>query len=202
MRRIDRAFRKLELLSSAREVFARKGFAATRIEEIAQQVGVSKATVYIYFPSKDALLKAVIQETFRPNIAQIVRLSLKKSLPVALRMRRIMPLLWSLMTATPFASVLKLVISESQNFPDISRLYYCEVLDKIISTMSTLIAQGIENGEFRGGDPITLTNILLSPLLLHMISPRLATSPNNVTHFKEPDIVAITDFLLKGLQQQ
>ena len=59
-RRVDRAARREEILAAAVRVFARKGFAATRIEDVAAAAGVGKGSVYLYFDSRDALLHAAL----------------------------------------------------------------------------------------------------------------------------------------------
>ncbi|HEX5737246.1 MAG TPA: helix-turn-helix domain-containing protein, partial [Hydrogenophaga sp.] len=51
-----------ELLDAALALFVEKGFAATRVEEVAARAGVSKGTLFIYFPSKEELFKAVVRE--------------------------------------------------------------------------------------------------------------------------------------------
>src|SRR5574343_1755930 len=51
-----------ELLEAALDLFVEKGFAATRAEEVAVRAGVSKGTLFLYFPSKEELFKAVVRE--------------------------------------------------------------------------------------------------------------------------------------------
>src|SRR6476646_2739104 len=51
-----------ELLDAALDLFVEKGFAATRSEEVAARAGVSKGTLFLYFPSKEELFKAVVRE--------------------------------------------------------------------------------------------------------------------------------------------
>ena len=52
-----------ELLAAALDLFVEKGFAATRSEEVAQRAGVSKGTLFLYFPTKEDLFKAVVRES-------------------------------------------------------------------------------------------------------------------------------------------
>ena len=62
--------RPSELLEAALCLFVEKGFAATRLEDVAARAGVSKGTLYLYYENKDALFKAVIQEGIVPVIAE------------------------------------------------------------------------------------------------------------------------------------
>ncbi|NCS61615.1 MAG: TetR/AcrR family transcriptional regulator, partial [Rhodoferax sp.] len=59
-----------ELLAAALDLFVEKGFAATRVEEVAQRAGVSKGTLFLYFPSKEDLFKAVVRENISGRFAE------------------------------------------------------------------------------------------------------------------------------------
>ena len=63
--------RPAELLAAALDTFAAKGFAATRMEDIAARAGVAKGTVYLYYPSKEAIFEALVREAILPNIARL-----------------------------------------------------------------------------------------------------------------------------------
>lgn len=60
-KRVDRAARREEILSAAVRLFARQGFTATRIEDVAAEAGIAKGSVYLYFDSRDALLAAAFE---------------------------------------------------------------------------------------------------------------------------------------------
>jgi AcrR family transcriptional regulator len=62
--------RPSELLAAALDLFVERGFAATRLEDVARRAGVSKGTLYLYYENKEALFKAVIQEGIVPVIAE------------------------------------------------------------------------------------------------------------------------------------
>ena len=59
-----------ELLAAALDLFVEKGFAATRVEEVATLAGVSKGTLFLYFSSKEELFKAVVREHISGRFAQ------------------------------------------------------------------------------------------------------------------------------------
>ena len=60
--------RPQELLAAALEQFVERGYAATRLEDVAKRAGVSKGTLYLYFTNKEELFKAVVRE----NIVQAI----------------------------------------------------------------------------------------------------------------------------------
>ena len=75
--------RPSELLEAALELFVEKGFAATRLEDVASRAGVSKGTLYLYFENKDALFKAVVQEGIIPVIAENEAIAAEPPLPAS-----------------------------------------------------------------------------------------------------------------------
>src|SRR6478752_8643248 len=117
-----------ELLDAALDLFVEKGFAATRAEEVAARAGVSKGTLFLYFPSKEELFKAVVRdnisgrfgewnaefEAFEGSTADMVRYCMK--------------VWWERIGATRASGITKLIISEARNFPDIAAFYQQEVI--------------------------------------------------------------------------
>jgi TetR/AcrR family transcriptional regulator, fatty acid metabolism regulator protein len=79
-----RAERIPQILEAARAVFARSGFAEARMEDIAEAAGLSKATLYLYFPSKDELIGALLQQYFANAFVDLTAL---RDAPGALRER-------------------------------------------------------------------------------------------------------------------
>ena len=65
--------RPAELIAAALDLFVERGFAATRLDEVAARAGVSKGTLYLYFDSKEDLFKAVIRETIVPLLSDFQR---------------------------------------------------------------------------------------------------------------------------------
>ena len=60
--------RPQELLAAALDLFVEKGYAATRLEDVARRAGVSKGTLYLYFENKEELVQAVVRDTIAPAI--------------------------------------------------------------------------------------------------------------------------------------
>src|SRR5262245_61671615 len=126
-RRLKEA-RPQQLLDAALELFVEKGFAATRAEEVAQRAGVSKGTLYLYYPSKEELLKAVIREHLSSRIAAGAAAADKHRGPVADLLREVFSRWWLEVFDSPTSGVFKLVITEVRNFPEIAAFYVSEVI--------------------------------------------------------------------------
>ena len=118
-RRRQRA-RPAELLDAALKLFVEKGFAATRSEEVARAAGVSKGTLYLYFPSKEELLKAVIQHFLANEIAAERQDAAAIEGPTPRMMEQLLETWWTRIYEGPASGVFKLVVTEVRNFPEIS----------------------------------------------------------------------------------
>src|SRR5512144_2427518 len=118
-----------ELLDAALELFAEKGFAATRSEEIAARAGVSKGTLYLYYPSKEELLKAVIRERLSTEIEAGMQQARQHTGTNADLLRILLPRWWENIFNSPASGVFKLIITEVRTFPEIAEYYMREVVE-------------------------------------------------------------------------
>lgn len=141
--------RPQELLGAAMSLFIEKGFAATRIEEVAQAAGVSKGTLYLYYPSKEDLLKAVIRESLSSSIAAGRAILEQFTGPTAELVRLALNLWWERVGLTPASGICKLVMAEARNFPEMAEFFVAEVVDPGNALLEAVIQRGIDRGEFR-----------------------------------------------------
>jgi AcrR family transcriptional regulator len=154
-----------ELVAAALACFAERGFAATRLDDIAAKAGVSKGTVYLYFRSKEHLFKTVVQESMLPNIAHAEALLDSPNTSAADTLRRLIEFLTGLM-ASPVGIIPKLVITEAGNFPDLARFYVDNVLLRGFGLISRVLERGITTGEFRRVDIASTTFCVIAPVLV------------------------------------
>jgi AcrR family transcriptional regulator len=158
--------RPQELLDAALELFVEKGFAATRAEEVAARAGVSKGTLYLYYPSKEELLKAVIREHLSRAIAEVrSRPALQTDSPSEL-LRSIYADWWHGIFSGPGSGVFKLIITEVRNFPEIAEFYQNEVVKPGESLIGGLIQRGIDLGEFRPVNVALAVHSLVLPMVM------------------------------------
>ena len=158
-----------ELTAAALELFAEKGFAATRLDDVAARAGVSKGTVYLYFESKEELFEAVVREGIVPVLAQGEALVDQHRGDTVSLLRAILHGWWSMVGATPLAGVPKIVLSEARNFPDMARHYNENVIQRGRRLMAGVIARGVASGEFRAVDVEATIDSLMSPLLFLVV---------------------------------
>jgi AcrR family transcriptional regulator len=158
-----------ELLDAALALFVEKGFAATRVEEVASHAGVSKGTLFLYFPTKEDLFKAVIHE----NISKLFPVwneEFKSFTGSSGEMLRYAMLSWwHQIGNTPASGIAKLVISEAQNFPDIAAFYQAEVIRPGNALLRQILARGVASGEFRPMDLDQTVYTVVAPMIFMMM---------------------------------
>jgi AcrR family transcriptional regulator len=157
--------RPAELMSAALDLFVERGFAATRLDEVAARAGVSKGTLYLYFSSKEELFKAVIRSGIVPLIERGERLMDEHRGTSAELLREIMFNWWNSVGATKLGGIPKLMFSECRNFPEIGKFYYDEVISRGHLLVQTVLERGMKSGEFRRMDANYAMRMILAPLV-------------------------------------
>jgi AcrR family transcriptional regulator len=158
-----------EILDAALDLFVEKGFAATRLEDVAQRAGVSKGTVYLYFDGKEDLFKAVIRSGMVRAIEEAERRVAAYPGSAADLLRELYTAWWQNIGGTKLAGIPKLMISEAQNFPELARFYYEEVIQRGSQLFARTIERGIERREFRPVNIDYAVRALVAPLIMRAI---------------------------------
>lgn len=158
--------RPQEILDAALALFVEKGFAATRLDDVAERAGLSKAAIYLYFDDKTGLFLDVVRQAVASNLDTVETMLAAHRGPVAPLIPRILEFMATRIEETPMASVAKIVISESRAFPEIGRFYLKEVIGRGMPLMEGMIARGIAQGEFRKVDPGLTVRTMIGAMLL------------------------------------
>lgn len=157
--------RPAEILSAALACFAERGFAATRLDDVAARAGVTKGTLYLYFRSKEDLFKAVVRQELVPNIERAEAMIANSTAPSLALLEQLVGL-FSGIVQSPLSAIPKLVLTEAGNFPDLARFYLDEVVDRGKSLMRGLLERGVQAGELRPIDIESAVMCVIAPLLL------------------------------------
>lgn len=159
-----------EIVEAALDAFAEKGFAATRLEDVAKRAGVSKGTLYLYFQNKEDLFKAVIQLALVPNITLAEQRLAQSGGSTIDMFRTVIGNFVGAVVGSKVGVIPRLVIGEANNFPDIAKFYVDEVVTRGLKIVATILQRGIERGEIKATiDPSTAAPVLIGPLLLLVI---------------------------------
>lgn len=158
-----------ELVKAALDIFVEKGFAATRVDEVAARAGVSKGTLFLYFESKEDLFKAVIRENIA-NLFPAWNEEFKAFEGTSADMLHYaMDLWWLNVGNTPASGIVKLVISEAQNFPEVAAFYQQAVVEPGTHLLRSILQRGIDRGEFRSMDANQSVFSMIAPMIFLMM---------------------------------
>ncbi len=191
--------RPAELMAAALELFVEKGFVGTRLEDVAARAGVSKGTLYLYFDSKEALFKAVIQEGIVPLLEEGAGLVDRFEGSTADLLRALIGEWWQRIGNTHLAGVPKLMISEAGNFPELAIYYNDTVIVPGRDLMRRTLQRGIASGEFRGVDVETAIDVIFAPVLMMLIWRYSMGACCGTSHDPEAYLKTHFDLTLGGL---
>lgn len=154
-----------ELLDAALELFVSQGYARTRVEEIARRAGVSKGTLFLYFPSKDELFKALIRNKLAGRLTAWREEFERASGPTAELLRLALRRWWQDVGCTPAGGISKLMLSEAQHFPELAAFYQREVVQPGNALIARILQRGIASGEFRPIDLRYGVYLVVAPMM-------------------------------------
>ena len=194
--------RPQEILEAALAVFAEKGFAAARMDEIAARARVSKGTIYLYFPSKEAVFKALVREMIGPQLSRLADLARGHEGPVAPLLAAMLRNLGHFIATSDKVVLPKMVIAEAGNFPDLARIYREEVVERGLALFGNLLRTGMERGEFREIPVQHAVRLCIAPLLLAAIWRTTFARLDPVPYDYEGLIEAHVTTLLRGLARE
>jgi AcrR family transcriptional regulator len=152
--------RPQQILRAALEVFGEHGLAGARLEDIAKRAGVSKGTIYLYFPNKEALFREMVRSTVVEAI--VAGEGIPNSGSVRDQLTTFMEQYWSFVRTPAFSVIYRVVVSELHHFPDLVEFYSAEVIARAQKLIAGIISRGVAAGEFRSVDATVAARMLIS----------------------------------------
>lgn len=188
-----------ELMSAALEVFGERGFAATRLEEVAQRAGVSKGTVYLYFESKEALFKAAVESAVIPALEAGEALAADHSVEPAEALRTFVFWWWEKVGASNLGALPKLLVAEIGNFPELGKWFHDNLIMRGNRAAASIIERGIASGKFRPVVPKDVARIMHAQIFSYVLwrrafGPAMPDLPEPEAYF-----TLVVDLLINGL---
>ncbi|MBW8758764.1 MAG: TetR/AcrR family transcriptional regulator [Burkholderiales bacterium] len=156
--------RPAEIVAAALQVFADKGFGAAKIIDVAQLAGVSKATVFVYFPTKEDLFRAVARTVVSVNFERLRTTEAAPAMPLA----TFVPLLLqqaATLGESRIGSIARMLIGESRSFPDLAKVWHDEVVAVMLGILTSTVARAQARGEVRAGDPRLIAFSIFGPMM-------------------------------------
>jgi len=193
--------RPAEIVAAALACFAEKGFAATRLEDIAERAGVTRGTLYLYFQGKEEIFKAVVRQSILPILVRGEAMVAASDEPSGTLLARLIENFPKAVLGSPVSALPKLVLTEVGNFPDLAEFYLEEVIRRGRRLIKALVKRGIDRGEFRPVDLDHVFYCVIAPILLTLLWEH-SFKPYDRSEL-EPDAMlrAHLDLLLNGLRR-
>jgi len=161
--------RPAEIIEAALSVFAATGFAAARLDEIARRAGVSKGALYLYFETKEDLFRAAVRAAVTPNLEGIRAVAEAFDGPFAQLIPMILTRAAQAMSVSQLGAVVKMVVGESRNFPDLARIWHDDVVAFMLDLMTGLIERAQGRGEVAPGNPRLYAFSLAGPMVMAVL---------------------------------
>ncbi len=158
-----------EVLDAALDLFIERGFATTRVEDIALRAGISKGAVYLYFPSKEAILEGLVRRAIVPIANSALAMAGKLEGDPRPIITLVMRTLAARLGQPRTLAIPRLIMREVINFPELAAMYRREVLDQVIPVVTGIIRRGIDEGYLRPVDPELTIRSLIGPIMLHVL---------------------------------
>ncbi|WP_377298015.1 TetR/AcrR family transcriptional regulator [Rhizobium sp. SGZ-381] len=160
----QKALRPIQILDAAFEEFIAHGYGMTRVEDIAERIGVTKGTIYVYFPTKENLFSAMIAHIATP-LEELLRGVGDLSGNCAERLEALLLMSYEKVLKNRHTrELIRLVVSEGSRFPEIIKRHQEELIDPLFNHVQALLDEGIAAGEFRAG-PAALASVIVGPVI-------------------------------------
>lgn len=159
----DKQKRQKAILDAALEIFFQSGFKAARMDDIAKRAGVSKGTLYLYFPSKGAVFEGLIDTIAMPNLTLLQNIA-RDSHDVPTAIRNLFSVVPTLLQSSDMPRLTKIIIGESNTFPGTVNAYRRTIIDPMLETISSVLETGHNRGEISIQDPMLTTRLLFAPI--------------------------------------
>jgi AcrR family transcriptional regulator len=162
------AERRAAIVQAAMEEFIARGFAATRLDDIAKRAGVAKGTIYLHFKDKESMFEELIRTAIVPLVG---RMSGPPPASGSIRdmIEAIALTFIREIATTPRADIVRLIIAEGPRFPAIADFYYREVISRGLGGMRALIELAIARGEIRQPELARFPQLLIAPAIVAVI---------------------------------
>ena len=155
-----------EILEAALACFAEKGFAGTRMDDIAARAGITKGTIYLYFESKEAVFKALSRQSIGERIAAVTQQLEASDGPAADQLRFVIGTLGHFGATSDRVVLAQVLLAEANNFPELAEFWRKEIIDRSLGLFEGMIKRGIARGEFRKMVPGHAARLCVAPLLV------------------------------------
>ena len=161
--------RPQEITNAALAAFAEKGYAATRVDDVAKRAGVSKGLLYLYFKTKEELFKSVIRSLVIPRIDRLTKIVDASEMSSEEFLRGPFLEFAKQLPGSPVSVVVRLMVAEGPKHPDLVSFYWDNVVSRGLAIIEELLARGVRNGEFQKSAVSEQPQLFIMPVVFSVI---------------------------------
>lgn len=158
--------RRSHILAAALDVFSRQGFAQARLDDVARQAGIAKGTVYLYFPTKEALFEELIRSAVTPVLSQVEAMAAAEGMPFQVFIGRLLETFRTEVLGSERRKVLQLLLREGAQFPGVAAFYHREVVSGGLRLLKGMATRAVERGELASDAAARFPHLIMAPLIL------------------------------------
>jgi AcrR family transcriptional regulator len=162
------ALRREAILAAALDEFSARGFAATRLDDVAKRADVAKGTIYLYFRDKESLFQELVRSTLSPIVGRIEAAPMI-DLPARQVVEAIADMFVREVFGTRRKDVIRLIITEGQRFPKLAEIYYHEVIGRVLPVMRALMTRAVKRGELPNDALARFPQLLVAPAMVALV---------------------------------
>jgi AcrR family transcriptional regulator len=163
-----RGERRDAIIAAALEEFSARGFAATRLDDVARRAGVAKGTIYLYFSDKESLFQEIVRAMVSPLVGAITSAPLN-DIPIRAVVGMIVDVFVNEIFGTRRKDVLRLIITEGPRFPKLAEFYYREVISRVLPILRARLTLAVERGEIAHDALARFPQLLVAPALMAIV---------------------------------
>jgi len=175
-----------QIIKAALAVFGECGLANARLQDIAERAGISKGTIYLYFPNKEELFREMIRQTAVAAIERAEQADVQGT-PTN-QLLAFMRGYWAFVRSPVFLTIYRLVLGELHQFPDLAKFYAHEVVARGQKLLAGIIRRGIDAGEFREIDPMVAARMVVALTVMNGIWRDEHTGVPLLAHKTDDDV--------------
>lgn len=157
--------RPAEIISAAIDVFAEKGFAAAKLDDVAKRAGIAKGTLYRYFDTKDEMFRAVVQQAIAGSLGETETAAAALQGSISDLVPMLLTRAANRMGDRRFPAIARMVLAESRTFPDLAIFWHDQLVSRMLTLVGDLIAKAQARGEVKAGDPKLYAFSILGPMV-------------------------------------
>jgi AcrR family transcriptional regulator len=191
--------RPQQILEAAFRIFGARGLHQATLDDVARAAGITKGTIYLYFPSKAALFSAMLRARVNDLLPPMEASDGPGAYSVHRQLLLLAQRLYRFFKSPAYLAMYRTMVGEAPQFPEAAALLYREGILPANRRLAEVIRRGIARGEFRDVDPLIAARALVGMFQIFVVSQGLLGGQRIFPIADAKLIRTITDIFFRGL---